>query len=95
MKRLHCLANAFLFILSSAVYAYDKEPSLEQKLHAIKLEKMQAEFMILRMQKSGRLNHEEAELARREVASVKEEDKIEMRKEVFDNTNFSKSFANK
>lgn len=94
MKKLHCFAITSLLTLSSAVCANDKE-NLEQKLNALKLEKMQVEFMVSRMLKSGRMNHEEAELIKREVASVKEEDKKEMRKEVYDNTNFSKSFATK
>lgn len=73
----------------------ESDLSIEQKLHALKLEKMQAEAMIVRMLKSGRMNNNEADHVRREVASVKEDDKEIIRQEAREKLNTFKSVATK
>ena len=73
----------------------ESDLSIEQKLHALKLEKMQAEAMIVRMLKSGRMNNNEADHARREIASVKEDDKEIIRQEAREKLNTFKSVATK
>lgn len=73
----------------------ESDLSVEQKLHALKLEKMQAEAMIVRMLKSGRMNNNEADHARREIASVKEDDKEIIRQEAREKLNTFKSVATK
>ncbi len=53
----------------------DKEyHSLDQMLSEVRLEKMQVEAMVETMVKSGRLSADEGDKARREIASVKEDD---------------------
>ena len=59
------------------------------------LEKMQAESMIEKMEKRGRMNSDEAGRAKREIASVKEDDKEIIKTQAFERLNSKKSFATK
>lgn len=93
--KIHTIIFACSFLISSFVMASENEVSIEQKLNALKLEKMQAEAMIGVMVKSGRMNHQEANYARREIASVKEEDIKIIRKEAVEKLNTLNSFATK
>ncbi len=55
---------------------------MSDMLSQVKLEKKQIELMVERMEKSGRLNQDEARKVKREIASVKEEDIEIVKKEV-------------
>ena len=61
-------------IMSSAiVFANDEEETIEQKLASLKLERIQAEIMIKKMRKIGRLSEKEMNQATRSIASIKED----------------------
>jgi hypothetical protein len=81
-------------LLSSSVYAQE-EMTLEQKLAMVKLEQRQAEVMIKKMHSRGRLDAEEAIHAKREIASVKEDDVKQIRVEATSMLKSSKSLATK
>lgn len=93
--KIHTILLACSILVSSTVMGSESDLSIEQKLHALKLEKMQAEAMIVRMLKSGRMNNNEADHARREIASVKEDDKEIIRQEAREKLNTFKSVATK
>ncbi len=93
--KIHTILLACSILVSSTVMGSESDLSIEQKLHALKLEKMQAEAMIVRMLKSGRMNNNEADHVRREVASVKEDDKEIIRQEAREKLNTFKSVATK
>ena len=93
--KIHTILLACSILVSSTVMGSESDLSVEQKLHALKLEKMQAEAMIVRMLKSGRMNNNEADHARREIASVKEDDKEIIRQEAREKLNTFKSVATK
>lgn len=95
MMKIHTFFFACSVAFSSAAMASENDQSIEQKLNALKLEKMQVEAMIGRMVKSGRMNNSEANFARREIASVKEGDKEIIRQEALEKLNTFKSFATK
>lgn len=80
---------------SSMALALDDHHSIEQKMAALKLERMQAEVMIKTMVKSGRLNKDEAVHAGRTIASVKEKDVEVIRAEALESLKSSKSLATK
>lgn len=69
--------------------------NVEKMIASMKFEKMQAEVMINRLAKSGRLSDEEASRAKREIASVQEESREELRAGALENINTANSFANK
>lgn len=83
------------FVLVSSTQAFADTKSIEQMLSSMKFEKRQAEMMINRLVKSGRLNHDEALRAKREIASVQEESLSEMKSEALENINSAKSLATK
>ena len=93
--KIHTILLACSILVSSTVMGSESYLSVEQKLHALKLEKMQVEAMIVRMLKSGRMNNNEADHARREIASVKEDDKEIIRQEAREKLNTFKSVATK
>lgn len=93
MMKIHTILLACSVAFSTSVMSAESDHSIEQKLNALKLEKMQAEAMIVRMVKSGRMNNHEADHARREVASVKEDDKEIIRQEAREKLNTFKSIA--
>lgn len=94
------LSTAFMFLtltVSPLVHLNAQETeyhNLEQMLGAIKLEKIQVETMVDTMQSSGRISAEEAERAKREIASVKEEDIEEIKNQALKHIR-AKSLANK
>ncbi|MEA9358072.1 hypothetical protein SHI21_17700 [Bacteriovorax sp. PP10] len=90
------LSGLFIAVLfSSALFANEEDHSIEQKLAALKLERMQAEVMIKRMVHSGRMNEVEAVKAKRAIASVKEEDLAVIRTEALETLKSSQSLATK
>jgi uncharacterized protein YfcZ (UPF0381/DUF406 family) len=84
-----------VFIFASHAMAFDNDQSIEQKLAALKMEKKQAEVMLKKMVKSGRMTEEEAGHIKREIASVKEEDTKAIRVEALEKLKFTNSFATK
>lgn len=93
MLKLNCLVLALFS--STALLADDGQPSIEQKLANLKLERMQAEVMIKTMVRSGRMDEREARHAGRAIASVKEEDVQVIREEALETLKTSKTFATK
>ncbi|MBY0416037.1 MAG: hypothetical protein K2Q18_17835 [Bdellovibrionales bacterium] len=69
--------------------------TIEQKLINLKFEERQAEVIIQKMLKRGRLSDEEASHARREIASVKEDDVEQIRHEALEDLKNAKSIVNK
>lgn len=82
-------------LFSSALWASEEDLSIEQKLAALKFERMQAEVMIKRMVHSGRMNESEASQAKRAVASVKENDVELIREEALETLKSANTFATK
>ena len=82
-------------LFSSQLIASDENLSIEQKLAALKLERMQAEIMIKTMVRSGRMKEDEAQMASRAIASVKEEDIEVSREEALETLKSSQSLATK
>jgi len=82
-------------LFSSQLIASDENLSIEQKLAALKLERMQAEIMIKTMVRSGRMKEDEAQVASRAIASVKEEDIEVIREEALETLKSSQSLATK
>lgn len=80
---------------SSALMAFEEDKSLEQKLAALKLERIQAEVIIKKMMKSGRLSDSEGSRASRTIASAKEEDVEVIRSEVIETLKSANSLATK
>lgn len=93
MLKLSGLLITVLF--SSVLMANEEDHSIEQKLAALKFERMQAEVMIKRMVHSGRMNEAEAGEAKRAIASVKEEDIEVIRAEALETLKSAKSLATK
>lgn len=89
--------SAFIlaFVSSSALMAFEGNKSLEQKLAALRLERIQAEVIIKKMMKSGRLTDSEGTRASRTIASAKEEDVEVIRSEVIENLKSTNSLATK
>lgn len=100
MIKLSIIFSLSAMLFSSAIKANDialesNEKTIEQKLAALNFEKRQAEVMVSRMLHSGRMNQEEASRAKREIASVKEEDVKTIRVEALETLKSTKSYANK
>lgn len=93
MLKLSGLLMTVLF--SQALMASDADRSIEQKMAALKLERMQAEMMIKTMVSSGRMNENEATHAKRLIASVREEDIEVIRAEALETLKSAKSLATK
>lgn len=93
MLKLSGLLIAVLF--SSVLSASEEGYSIEQKLAALKFERMQAEVMIKTMVHSGRMNEVEAKQVKRAIASVKEEDKEIIRAEALETISSAKTLATK
>lgn len=93
MFKLCGLLIAVLF--SSALWASEEDHSIEQKLAALKFERMQAEVMITRMVHSGRMNEIEASNAKRAIASVKESDVELIREEALETIKSANTLATK
>lgn len=89
-----CLFILVSLALSSQVHASEGK-SIDQVINALKFEKLQAEVMINKMARSGRMNSEEASRAKREIASVQEESLQEMKSEALDELKSSNSLATK
>ena len=67
----------FVFSFSSTLFAEEENKeyhTLDQMVGAINLEKKQVENMVDTMVKSGRISADEGSRAKREIASVKDED---------------------
>mgnify|MGYP005685098741 CR=1 FL=1 len=87
-----------LFLVAIATMSFQvmaESKTIDQMISSMKLEKMQAEVMINRLAQSGRFNSEEAQRAKREIASVQEESVQEMKSSALEKIQASKSFANK
>lgn len=82
-------------LLSGSVFAFDKGHSLDQKLATVKFEELQAQMMIKKLKSRGRLDEEEANMAKRAIASVKDEAVEQIRVEALDDLKSSKSVATK
>ena len=96
MKKTLCLLMITTLCLSSAVFAKDEDRTLEQRLSDLRLERAQAEVMINRMLKSGRMAPEEALEAKRSIASIQEEDANNIRNAALEKMKSStNSLANK
>lgn len=82
---------------SSTAFADDivEEKSIDQMLGSLKIEKMQAELLIETMAKRGKLNSDEVSRAKREIASVKEEDEKSFKAEALERLSSKKSLATK
>jgi len=93
MLKLSGLLIAVLF--SQVLMANDEDRSIEQKMSALRLERMQAEMMIKTMVRSGRMSENEATHANRSIASVKEEDIEVIRAEALETLKSAKSLATK
>lgn len=80
LKRLCCSLTLSVVILAGgpAVKAAEEHDSdyksMEQMLGAIRLEKKQVESMVDKLMASGRINPEEAAKAKRELASMNDND---------------------
>jgi len=79
--KLHSSLKVFcvsLMIASSATFATDQldaeYKNMEQMMGAIRLEKKQVESMVDKMVASGRINAEDAAKAKRELASMNDND---------------------
>lgn len=92
-NKLHIIITSLLF--SGSVFAFDEHKSLDQKLSIVKFEELQAQIMIKKLKSRGRLDEEEANMAKRAIASVKEEAVEQIRVEALDNLKSSKSLATK
>lgn len=92
MKFCSLTITAFMMICSFRVGAGE---TLEQKLANLKLEERQAQVMIEKLQRRGRMDQDEATRARREIASVKEEDVEQIRHDALEDLKNTKSFVNK
>jgi hypothetical protein len=89
------LMTAIVLTMSIGVRAGEFEETLEHKLATVKFEKLQAEIMIKKMKARGRLDEEEATIAKRAIASVKEEDVQQIRVEALDTLKSANTFATK
>lgn len=87
-------STLILICLSSQVIAGEGK-SIDQMIHSLKFEKIQAEIMINKMAQSGRINKEEASRAKRAIASVQEESLEEMKNEAMEDLKSSNSVATK
>lgn len=96
MKR---LALAFMLnaLCSFSAFAENvsEEKTIDQMLDSLKIEKMQAELLIETMARRGKLNKDEATKAKREVASVKENDEKVFKAEAIERLSSKKSYATK
>lgn len=95
--RLNLFITTLLMIVSvsGSAQAFDESESLDQKLATVKFEELQAQIIINKLRYRGRLDEEEAKIAKRAIASVKENAVEEIRKEALDNLQSSKSLATK
>lgn len=93
-NKLHMIIITSL-LLSGSVLAFDEHKSLDQKLATVKFEELQAQIMIKKLKSRGRLDEEEANMAKRAIASVKEEAVEQIRVESLDDLKSSKSLATK
>ena len=89
------LITTLLLSVSGSVLAIDEIESLDQKLATVKFEEVQAQIMINKLKHRGRLDEEEAKIAKRAIASVKETAVEQIRKEALDTLKSSKSLATK
>lgn len=89
------LISAVVLAISVGVRAGEFEETLDHKLATVKFEKLQAELMVKKMKARGRLDEEEATIAKRAIASVKEEDVQQIRVEALDNLKSANSVATK
>lgn len=95
MKNSKQLIIVTLLLLSGSVFAFDEEQSLDRKLATVKFEELQAQIMIKKLKSRGRLDEEEANMAKRAIASVKDEAIEQIRVEALDDLKSSKSVATK
>lgn len=99
MKKLTMLVMILSICSSAQVFAEDdredkkEEQSIDQMLGSLKIEKLQAELMIETMANRGKLNNDEAAKAKREIASVKEEDEKNFKAEARERLSSKKSYA--
>ena len=80
---------------TSMLYANEEEKTIEQKLAALKLERLQAESIIKKMKLIGRFNEKEVTYATRSIASIKEAGLKKIRTESLENLGSTNSMANK
>lgn len=97
MKNLTTLFMTLVICSSAAVVASEEseEKTIDQMLASLKMEKIQAEIMIEAMAKRGKFNDEEVSRAKREIASVKEEDIQEIQAEAIERLSSKNSYATK
>jgi hypothetical protein len=81
---------------TSAVFSseLDSNLSFDQKMNSLKMEKIQAELIIEMMSKRGRLNKTESGKAKREIASVIEDDVDDLKVEANERIAATKSKIN-
>ncbi len=96
MKNLTTLFMTIAICSSGVVMASDsEEKSIDQMLGTLKTEKIQAEIMIEAMARRGKLNNDQVTHAKREIASVKEDDIETIKTEALDRLSSRNSFATK
>lgn len=84
---------AFAFFSFSISSMASEEKSLGQISDSLRLEKKQVETIVDTMVRSGRISADEGSRAKREIASVKEDDFEELKSETMKRLQ-SKNFAN-
>lgn len=96
MKNLKTLFIIFAICSTTAVRANEsEEKSIDQMLGSLKMEKIQAEMMIEAMGRRGKLNNDEVSRAKREIASVKDDDVEAIKAKAVERLSSKNSYATK
>jgi hypothetical protein len=98
MKKLSTLLMVIAVCSVTTIYASDESPedkSIDQTLASLKMEKIQADLLIEAMARRGKLNSDQVSHAKREVASIKEEDVQDLKARAIELLSSKNSYATK
>lgn len=98
MKKLSTLFMVIAVCSVTTLYASDEsqeEKSIDQMLGSLKMEKIQADLLIEAMARRGKLDSDQVSHAKREVASIKEEDVQDLKALAIERLSSKNSYATK
>jgi hypothetical protein len=103
MKKLSTLLMVIAVYSVTTIYASDEsqeeknqeDKSIDQMLASLKMEKIQADLLIEAMARRGKLDSDQVSHAKREVASIKEEDVQDLKAQAIERLSSKNSYATK
>lgn len=103
MKKLSTLLMVIAVCSVTTIYASDasqedknqEDKSIDQMLASLKMEKIQADLLIEAMARRGKLSSDQVSHAKREVASIKEDDEQDLKALAIERLSSKNSYATK